>query len=460
MQKNIQKIGSFEEAKMLNPKSLKEIYNESEIYWKEHKTFKKMSQKQLKNLLHILFPSPNDGVEKGLYENPEQFGDFLNTLTQKNKPSLLKKLISELIYYYPKDDRFLLFCRLKKIYNALDKNKKSNKLLVQANEKFKLIEEEGPEIIAKELLNTNKVLFDILQDVYIKGRHFLGGIGSDIVIWICHLIESNIEREDEQKLDRFLEYLSGDKKIQDGSHFSVSPATLDQPVKRFNDVNLVVSTLLIPFENKNPSPLFKKKITQFLDRHIGDPRFQSEQWLAIKKEKEIFLKWKIGETLSDFFALLDYTAKEDLNADRMWPYRKEFIKSYWNEGHVQSAWIILGKQAYKHRSQFLKKKFSEYGQITKGANPYHSVLLFKIGDLTLSEWNHIGKARIWSEGNKYKPNFYKKEYSRESLIKNPDKEIIHSNAERYYWQKQLSDYVKEYTGILCPPSLQKKLDQF
>ena len=459
IKKNIQKIGSIEDARELHSKSLIEIYNESYTYWAEHKTFKKMPHKKLKSLLQILFPSPNNGVEKGLYDNPEQFDDFLNTLIQKNKQSLLKKLISELLCYYPKKNRILLFDRLNKAYNALDKHKNSNKLLVQANERFKLLEAEGPELIAKEILNTNKNLSDILQAIYIKEKHFLRGIGANIVDWICHLIASHIEREDEQTLDRFLEYLSGDKNTQTASQ-TESSFTENGDLKRYNNISSVASTLLIPFKNRQPKKSFKNKITQFLDQHIGDPRFQSEKWLAMKKEKDIFLKWKIGETLFDFFALLDYTAKENPNADRMWPYRKEFIESYWNKGHIQSAWIILGKQAYEHRFQFLKEGFNEYGQITKGVDLFHSVLLFKIGNLTLSEWNHTGKVRIWNEGNKYEPNFYKKEYSRKNLIKNPDKEIIHSNAKGYYWQKQLSSYIEGYTGILCPPSLQKKLDQF
>ena len=113
-------------------------------------------------------------------------------------------------------------------------------------------------------------------------------------------------------------------------------------------------------------------------------------------QKKIFLRWKIDETIQGFLDLLSYTAKQNLDADRMWPYRKEFIEIYWKAGHISDAWIVLGKKDYKNRHQFLKEDFDEYGQLLKG-NPAHSVLLFQIGDLIISEWNYNGKVRVLDE---------------------------------------------------------------
>ena len=141
------------------------------------------------------------------------------------------------------------------------------------------------------------------------------------------------------------------------------------------------------------------------------------------------------------------------------PIGKEFIEAYWKEGHIKEAWIVLGREAYRHRQKFLKANFKNYGQIVQGANPIHSVLLFQIGDLTLSEWNYNGKVRVWNTG-KYSPSFYKTEYSREDLVKKPTKEFIHSSSETYYWQKKLCRYIEDYTGISCPQRLQKKIDRF
>ena len=74
--------------------------------------------------------------------------------------------------------------------------------------------------------------------------------------------------------------------------------------------------------------------------------------------------------------MLSYTAKKDPNADKMWLLRKEFIEGYLSTDYITAAWIVLGKEAYKNRSKFLKEDFREYGKITSGANPIHSVFTF------------------------------------------------------------------------------------
>ena len=351
----------------------------------------------------------------------------------------------------------------------MNKEKPSHKLLFEANNRFRLLEKSGPHTIAKNILDIQNDLSALLSELWIKERHLLNGIGDKIVKELCEMVQWPLKRlaeklfhqTDEKILERFLEYLSGEKNhhvIQSVSESNIPPHQSSEISGRYGDIQLIVKTLLNPFEHKEPEKGVKTTITQFLDQHIGDPRFFSEKWIAMPKEKNIFLKWKTGETIKDFLELLTYTAKKDPNADRMWPYRKEFIESYWEVGHITGAWIILGREAYKDRSKFLKEKSDNYGRITKGANSLHSALIYKIGTLTVSEWNYNGKVRVWNEGNKDAPAFYQKEkeYTKKDLTKNPDKEIIHSSAKRYYWQKKLSDYIDEYTDIPCPEDLRKK----
>ena len=460
---NIRKMGDFS-SKDFNPKSLKIIYSECQIYWKKHNTFKELPSKELKNLRKILFSNPYEGVKKGLYDNHDQFEDFLSALIQKTSQRDLKGLISDLLYHYP-EDKNTLFKRLNKIYNSLDKNKNSNKSLFEANSRFQLIEELGPYIIAENILSIKKNLDALLPEFWIKEKHLSNGIGENIVKELCKLVQQPFQRlskqpaqeKDDLVLRRFLEYLSGGKKPVSET---VMPSQSSVILGRYRDIQPVVKALLNPFEYKAPKKNIKIKITQFLDQHIGDPRFFSEKWISMPNEKGIFLRWKIGETIKDFLELLSYTAKKDPSADRMWPYRKEFIESYWSAGHTTAAWIILGREAYKDRSKFLKENFNDYGRITKGATSLHSCLLYQIGNLVVSEWSHNAKVSIWNEGNRSVPVFYEKEYSKGDLVKNPDIEIIHSSAERYYWQKKLSDDIDEYTGISCPEGLRRKIDQF
>ncbi len=467
--KNIKKMGGFADLQPLDPQTQEEIYNDYCRYWKKYKTVKKMSDRELRNLFHILFSNPNEKVTKGLYDIPDQFNDFLNTLIQKNKQRYLKKLISELLYHYPEDEN-ILFDRLNKMYGNLDEKKTSNKLLFEANNRFRLLEKSGPLTIAKNILDIKNDLNTLLSDLWITERHLLKGIGDKIVRELCQLVHWPLARltggafyqTDTKILERFLEYLSGEKNynvIQPVSNSDISSTQSSKALGRYGDIQLIAKALLNPFEHKDPEKSIKTTITQFLDQHIGDPRFSSERWIAMSKEKDIFLRWKIGETIKDFLKLLTYTVKKNPNADRMWKYRKEFIKSYWKAGHIKEAWIILGKEAYKDRSKFLNKKSDNYGRIIKGVTFLHSALIYKIDTVIVSEWNYNGKVRIWNEDNNSSPVFYKKEYSKMNLTKKPDKQISHSSPRTYYWQKALSNYIYEYTDIHCPENLQKKIDQ-
>ena len=463
MEKNIQKLGYFELNKT-SSMNLKDIYNEYQTHWKVEGTVKNLPSKSLRKYFQILFANPNEGIPKGLYDDSEQFEDFLEALIKQNRQSYLKRLISDLLYYYPNNKKFF-FQHLNRIYGCLDRKRKSNQALFKANKEFLIIKEKGPEIIVQHILNSKKNLSETLSRIWLREKHLISnGIGGAIVKKLCDSAKYSIQTQNKIILECFIKYLSGANNIprfnnsQPAKYYSRTLAIIKaNNIPRFNNSQPVVSVLLRPFKESPPTQTIKKEITKFLDQYIGDPRFKPEKWINMEIEKDIFLKWKIGETLKDFFELLSYTAKQQSDSNRMWADRKEFIEAYWKEGQIRAAWIVLGREDYKHRLKFLKENFNGYGKIVRGAYRNQSVLLFQIGSLTLSEWNYNGKARVWIDNP---PQFYKTEYSREDLIKNPKEGFIHSYSDRYYWQKRLSQYIEEYTGIPCPEKLRKKMNKF
>ena len=441
IEENIKRIGDFE-LKNLSSLTLKDIYKEYQNLWNTKGTLEGVSLKKIKNYFQILFANPNEGVPKGLYGNTEQFDDFLNTLIKQNKQNLLKRLFSELLCHYPEDKLF--FKRLKKVYDSLDKQKRSHQALIQANRKFCFTEKDSPKIIAENILDTQKDISFVLSEIWLKERHLTSkGIGEAIVKELSLMVKESIQEENDPVLKRFLDYFHGKNNI-----------------KRFISPYPITKALLRPFEKKAPNKKsVKKRIIKFLDQHVGDPRSKSERWIGMEREKSIFLIWKVGETLKDFFELLSYTSEQNFDADRMWPYRKEFIEAYQKDGHIKEAWIVLGREAYNNRGDFLKEEHDGFGRITRGVHSFHSVLLFQIGELILSEWNYNGKVRLW-DINKNAPQFYKKEYSREELEKKAKKQIKHSSPKTYFWQKKLSKYIEKYTGIPCPKDLRRKIDEY
>lgn len=484
---NIEKMGGQGVDRDLSPEDLKTIYETSQAYWSKHKTFQKMPFKQLKNLQYILFASPNEGVLSGIYDNSYQFNDLKHTLVKKNKQSFLKYLISELLYEYPAD-KSVLFERLKGIFHSLSREKASNYSLMEANKHFNILKEKGPECVARAVLNTNQNLEDILQNLWLRERHLSGGIGQVIIKKMCDLIqpplsrlsEKDPSREDKAKLNRFLEYVSGPSqgdeefKKQDLPVVLRDNDTSDQELTdgRYQSVKPIVKSLLNPFNNTYPpEDTIKQPITEFLDLHVGDPRFKSEKWIAMQKEKDIFMQWKIAESIEAFIALLADVASRNENEDRMWRKRQEVIEAYWKAGYIKNAWVILGNEAHQNRSRFLKEG-TKCG-LLKSASTSRSVLLYQIGDLTVLEGNYNQTLRIFKPTNPKTPRFNKSEYemiySNKNVtekgvhplwMKKSDKDIKHSQSETYYWQKQFVDYIKRWTGMVCPKELRKKIAKY
>jgi len=85
-----------------------------------------------------------------------------------------------------------------------------------------------------------------------------------------------------------------------------------------------------------------------------------------------------------------------------------------------------------------------------GVKTDHSVLIFKVAGLTISEWSHDGKCRIWCESNRKSPELYQDLYIAENLREHENKNFHHHGSERYGWQKKVADYIERYTGIHMP----------
>ena len=136
----------------------------------------------------------------------------------------------------------------------------------------------------------------------------------------------------------------------------------------------------------------------------------------------------------------------------MWPDRKRFIKTYFNKGHINDAWFILGRKAYKERNKFLPNDLeNSYGIIAQGGNSDHSVLLLRIGDIILTEWSYNGKVRGWHSNFTTTPEFYKKKYTAKELrfeqINRERGQIISIVHHPRSWMHRLSKEIYKYTDI-------------
>lgn len=235
--------------------------------------------------------------------------------------------------------------------------------------------------------------------------------------------------------------------------FRHSPASLDDQFKLLDELDSEFDT----YKNIFPSVadtiiqavaragIDKQKCMEIFYRRLGDPRFGNScfNWNNVsQKSKEIFCHWLSEKDLETFFELIRQTA-----VDSMWRYREKFWRAYLPD--IIKTRIFLGSDARRLAASISNLN---HGALS-GAGSDQSVFIFQIGRYIFSEWSHSGKLRVhiskktqtlFDEEESF---FVDKKISRDALIVKPKAEWIHSSPSTYFWQREVSDWIKKSCGI-------------
>ena len=192
-----------------------------------------------------------------------------------------------------------------------------------------------------------------------------------------------------------------------------------------------------------------------MDRNFGDLRTQSNReryWGDVNAEsKNLVKKWLAGQTLEYFFKLISESA-----LDYHWDYRERFWSAYYEDGLIDDAYVILGRDAIDDINAVKKEdRPSNYGTFAPGSgvSPNHSVLLIEISNLTIVEWSHNGAMLFYLSDNNKRPLLNKVSGEYDSFeLKNTknDGRIVHSNSPSGYWQDNAAEIIEGYTSIQMP----------
>ena len=225
---------------------------------------------------------------------------------------------------------------------------------------------------------------------------------------------------------------------------------------RFTDRRVdVIQALLSPWKNNASfqNDELRENVKDLLIKHFKDPRMPTNRgkgWRFVDEDSlKLFYRWMIGESLEQFFSIIDAMALE-----HQWKYRKAFWKAYYDKGVLDEAWVAFGPEARYHARRLFGANFSA-GELEGGSQSNQSVLIVKIKDLVLAEWSHNGKCRAWKSSDRYCPSTYNPKYYGSSL-KVPSMQIVdsyqqdgisHQQSEYYNWQEKLADFIYDETGI-------------
>jgi hypothetical protein len=202
----------------------------------------------------------------------------------------------------------------------------------------------------------------------------------------------------------------------------------------------LAEALLLPWLDRQPDAEVQKEILRFVLKHYRDPRLDRGGWVGIgDATQQVVRRWLTEASLEQFISVVTRVAK-----GTHWRYRKAFWMSYFERDLIDEAWVLFGREAsWQARQAF--REATGFGKIDGGLSN-HCVLLLKIGDLTIADWSHDGKCRIWRASNKQAPKLYLPSYSTGTLQSAANFEQAHRGSDRHNWQESIANYIHKATG--------------
>lgn len=401
---------------------------------------KKLPISHLKRAPWVILHS-NEG-KKPLAAVDDYLDVFLAALNSRQNTSAILSFATVFLWAYPVDAPYFNGLR-KKLVTMLSALRSGRGQAYYARvSAHGLFDENGANAFGKRLVTASEPLDDVMSEAGLDGilaDHGFAQIAVESMlsqVSVC-LASGAVTANGIETILRFL-----------GTN-AIGERQLRYPVMRAT----IGEVLLRPFRNgQMPPKEIKDKIQKFLLFHFDDPRIRRGNWSGVSEDAiQVMLRWLVHTTLTDFFRVVREGGQQDRDADRMWPYREAFWDAYLRKGVISDAWVVLG-DVIQHRAQsFLAEHAEAYGKLERGlgVKPAHAALILRIGDLVITEWNCVGKYRIWMFDNEHVPAFYKANtpYTRNELIRSPDHDGSHHGAERGTWQGRLARLIADLTGV-------------
>jgi hypothetical protein len=190
--------------------------------------------------------------------------------------------------------------------------------------------------------------------------------------------------------------------------------------------------LILGCQKLSPGETFVKDIAKIIEANFDDPVLHKGRWPAVPEDLggigarnrciETVKRWQTFRSITLFFSIIEKVVQGQHS--HQFPVRRAFWLKYFEQGLVQDAWVILGTKAQSEISR-LRLEIDDlaslrWGRLT-GASSDQSALLLRLGDITVMEFSHSGRARIWGEKDKSSPRFktipelHAKSYSADNL---------------------------------------------
>ena len=212
----------------------------------------------------------------------------------------------------------------------------------------------------------------------------------------------------------------------------------------------LAEALLLPWSTADPPSDVREFTERFLLDYYRDPRIIDYLWKDVGEDaRRVMMRWLTKASLDWFLTVVDVTTT-DPEIKHMWPARRKFWNAYYRHKYMEEAWVVFGPVGTAYATQVAERDRRNhgagmsFGRLQKGGvSAEHAVLLMRIGDLTVADWNFNGKCHIWLGKSDGLPKLYHREYDRSDLTRGSNFQQVHYRGS---WQKPVYDFIRNNTG--------------
>lgn len=177
---------------------------------------------------------------------------------------------------------------------------------------------------------------------------------------------------------------------------------INESVRMVAMVGLVLGAVERP-----PGEDLIKEISNLIEENFDDPVVHKDTWPAVTDDLggtvtrdrciDTVRKWQAFRSITLFFKIIEQVVESEHK--HQFPVRRDFWLNYFDKGEVTDAWVILGSKAKKEIDRIKSTidddyKALKFGTLAGGPSD-QCALLMRLGDTTVMEFSHSGRARMW-----------------------------------------------------------------
>lgn len=199
--------------------------------------------------------------------------------------------------------------------------------------------------------------------------------------------------------------------------------------------------LIMGANHRSPGEEEVQIIARLIGETFDDPIIRRDRWPSVPnalggmKTRDqciaIVKKWQAFRSITLFFNIIE--AVVDSEHKHQFPIRKQFWLNYFDRGMVTDAWVCLGTKAGEEMERVVREARQEYDGLKwgnlRGGPSDQCALLLQLGETTVMEFSHNGRARMWGtrDRNVNIPELHKEIYQAAELRADcpPDQMIMH-----------------------------------